>query len=343
MSEYRFHLQKYKYGSKISCPSCGKPRCFVKYVDTECEIAFPDNVGKCDHENSCGYHYTPKEYFNNHPDVLGRNQSMGKSFRTATCKSIEKSPVRIAPSYIPSSYVGRSLSHYEINPLYRYLCNVFGEEETIRLFQLYCVGTSAKWGGSAVFWQIDINGLVRTGKIMCYNPENGHRIKEPQAFVSWAHSELHLPDFHLKQCLFGEHLLKGSSSSPVMLVESEKTAVIMSHFISDYIWLATGGKNGCFNRETMLILQGRDVTLIPDLGATEQWKAKSSLLSGICKKVSVSDILERIATEEHRNKGLDIADFFLFSPSKRQMLQQMIQRNPALQLLIDELGLELIE
>lgn len=25
MSEYRFHLQKYKYGSKISCPSCGNP------------------------------------------------------------------------------------------------------------------------------------------------------------------------------------------------------------------------------------------------------------------------------------------------------------------------------
>ena len=63
MSEYRFHLQKYKYGSKISCPSCGKPRCFVKYVDAEGEIAFPGNVGKCDHENSCGYHYTPKEYF----------------------------------------------------------------------------------------------------------------------------------------------------------------------------------------------------------------------------------------------------------------------------------------
>ena len=138
-------------------------------------------------------------------------------------------------------------------------------------------------------------------------------------------------------------MLKGSSSSPVMLVESEKTAIIMSHFISDYIWLATGGKNGSFNRDTMQVLQGRDVTLIPDLGVAEQWKEKSVLLSGICKKVSVSDILERIATEEQRSQGLDIADFFLFSPSKRQILQQMIQRNPALQLLIDELGLELIE
>ncbi len=43
---------------------------------------------------------------------------------------------------------------------------------------------------------------------MCYNAETGHRVKEPQAFVSWAHSELKLLDFHLKQCLFGEHILK---------------------------------------------------------------------------------------------------------------------------------------
>ena len=284
-----------------------------------------------------------KEYFNDYPDVLSRNQGVSESFRVTACKSVDKKPVCIAPSYIASSYVDKSLSHYEINPLYRYLCNVFGEEETIRLFQLYRIGTSAKWGGSAVFWQIDMNGLVRTGKIMCYNPETGHRIKEPQAFVSWAHSELRMPDFHLKQCLFGEYLLKSSTSSPVMLVESEKTAVIMSHFIPDYLWLATGGKNGCFNREAMQVLRDRNVTLLPDLGATEQWKAKSAMLSEICKKVSVSDILERIATEEQRNQGLDIADFFLLSPSKRQILQQMIQRNPALQLLIDELGLELIE
>ena len=99
-------------------------------------------------------------------------------------------------------------------------------------------------------------------------------------------------------------MLKSSASSSVMLVESEKTAIIMSHFIPDYIWLATGGKNGCFNRDAMQVLQGRDVTLITDLGATEQWKAKSSLLSGICKKVSVSDILERIATEEQCSQGI---------------------------------------
>ena len=90
----------------------------------------------------------------------------------------------------------------------------------------------------------------------------------------------------------------------------------------------------------MQVLKGREVTLIPDLGATEQ---KSALLSGICKRVVVSNVLECTSDEEQRSQGLDIADFFLYSPSKRQILHQMIQRNPALQLLIDELDLELIE
>ncbi len=342
MGEYRFHLQKYKPGTKTTCPSCGKSRCFVRYIDELGSIIFPNNVGKCDHENSCGYHYTPKEYFKDNPDNLEMNVANGKPLLSVSYKSVDKTSVCITPSYIPSSYVLRSQSHYSINPLYQYFCRIFGESETNRLFDMYRIGTSAKWGGSTVFWQIDINGQVRTGKVMCYNAETGHRVKEPQAFVSWAHSELKLQDFHLKQCLYGEHLLK-NSSSPVMLVESEKTAVVMSHFIPDYIWLATGGKNGCFNSEAMQVLKGREVTLIPDLGATEQWKEKSALLAGICKRVVVSNVLECTSDEEQRSQGLDIADFFLYSPSKRQILRQMIQRNPALQLLIDEFDLELIE
>ena len=50
-----------------------------------------------------------------------------------------------------------------------------------------------------------------------------------------------------------------------------------------------------------------------------------------------------MATDDLREAGLDIADFFLTVPTKCQILQQMIRRNPALQLLIDELGLELVE
>ena len=47
--------------------------------------------------------------------------------------------------------------------------------------------------------------------------------------------------------------------------------MIASHYMPDVLWLATGGKNGCFNVQTVEALRGRDVILLPDLGATDAW------------------------------------------------------------------------
>ena len=69
MSEYRFHLQKYKVGNRYTCPQCGRKRCFARYIDEQGHITFPDNVGRCDHEQSCGYHYSPSDYFKDNPDA----------------------------------------------------------------------------------------------------------------------------------------------------------------------------------------------------------------------------------------------------------------------------------
>lgn len=45
--------------------------------------------------------------------------------------------------------------------------------------------------GAVIFWQIDRNNKVRTGKVMQYNPEDGHRIKGGQtSAVDWIHSIL---------------------------------------------------------------------------------------------------------------------------------------------------------
>ena len=113
MSEYRFHLQKYSYGSKISCPNCGKSRCFVRYVDKEGIIRFPDMVGKCDHENSCGYHYAPREYFHDNPNILhAGSQGLQKSFHPTV-----KTSVPVSPTFIYLKVVERSLADYGKNPL----------------------------------------------------------------------------------------------------------------------------------------------------------------------------------------------------------------------------------
>lgn len=343
MADYRFHLQKYKPGSKISCPSCGKARCFTRYIDDEEEISFPDSVGICDHINSCGYHYSPKEYFHDNPDVLqtGAERPPVLKRRVMAPKPIQDNS--FLPSYIPKDDMMKNLTHYEMNPLFLYLSEIWGEAKTVQLMSRYNVGTSKKWGGSAVFWQVDVKGRIRTGKIMLYDPKTGHMVKEPHSHVCWVHSELKLPDFHLRQCLFGEHLLMKNPTMPVAIVESEKTALIGTVFVPDILWLATGGMNGCFNADTMSVLKDRNVTLFPDLGAFEIWSQKASILSGICQLVAVSDVLEKNATDEQRSRGLDLADFFLAEPTKRQILQSMIQRFPVLQQLIDNLELELIE
>lgn len=226
----------------------------------------------------------------------------------------------------------------------RYISTVFGKEETERLFALYKVGTSKKWGGSTIFWQIDVNGNVHTGKIMKYDDKTGHRIKEPHSLVTWVHSELKLPDFTLRQCFFGEHLLTDKTTTKtIAIVESEKTAIIATHFMSDFVWLATGGMNGCFNKDAVEVLSGREVVLVPDLGATDKWKSKLPLLQSICKQVLVSNILEDNATDEQKTNGLDIADFLLMTETPQMALQRLIKQHPPLQHLIDSLGLVLVE
>ena len=105
------------------------------------------------------------------------------------------------------------MRRYDINPLHRYFIRVMGKKDTDRLFRLYRVGTSRMWNGSTVFWQVDVRGNVRAGEIMGYDAETGHRIKEPFKQVNGVHSVRKVPDFHMKQCLFGEHRLSDTSAT----------------------------------------------------------------------------------------------------------------------------------
>ena len=179
---------------------------------------------------------------------------------------------------------------------------------------------------------------------MNYDDKTGHRIKEPHSLVTWVHTELKLPDFTLRQCFFGEHMLTDKTTTKtIAIVESEKTAIIATHFMSDFVWLATGGMNGCFNKDAVGVLSGREVVLVPDLGATDKWKSKLPLLQSICKQVLVSSILEDNATDEQKTNGLDIADFLLMTETPQMVLQRLIKQYSPLQHLIDSLGLVLVE
>ncbi|HET6558348.1 MAG TPA: DUF6371 domain-containing protein [Prolixibacteraceae bacterium] len=213
-----------------------------------------------------------------------------------------------ATSFIEPDLFKSSHRKYEANNFVSYLISLFGNEITSQLIGKYFIGTSHLWEGATVFWEIDTLGRVRTGKIMLYNPLTGKRVKEPYSHVNWVHKVIKQPEFELKQCLFGEHLLN-EKAKPIAIVESEKTAVIASVYLPQFIWLAVGGLEG-LTAEKCQVLSGRKVVLFPDLNGYEKWSKKADELSYMAK-FTVSDLLEREANDVERHQGLDLADYLI--------------------------------
>jgi len=308
MSEHRFILEPQKgISTKHTCPNCEK-KTFTFYIDTETGHHVHDSVGRCDRESKCGYHYTPKQYF----------QDNSISFDTTPPERIRQAPQpKPEPSFIDAGLFKQSLAGYKANNFVTFMKTLFDDEITSQLIAKYNIGSSKHWPGSTVFWQIDTKGKIRTGKVMLYDAISGHRIKEPFSHIDWVHKLIKQPDFELRQSLFGEHLLS-NKTKPVALVESEKTAIIASVYLPQFIWLATGGLSN-FNVEKCSVLAGHKIVLFPDLNGFEKWSitAKDFNDRMIGTRFSVSDLLERNATEQERDKGLDIADYLLrFDPKQ---------------------------
>ncbi len=303
MSEHKYILEPYKgMNTRYSCPSCQqRDKTFSLYIDTETGEHIHPSVGRCNRESNCGHHYTPKQYF----------QDNNISFDTPQPKAYKPRPVTPPPkpvSFIPVEIFKASLKAHETNHFVQFLINLFGVEVASQLVSRYFIATSKHWNGATVFWQIDTQGKVRTGKIMLYSPTTGKRVKEPFNHINWVHKALKQPEFELRQCLFGEHLLI-DKTKPVAIVESEKTAVIASVYLPQFVWVAVGSLTN-LNTEKCSILKGRTVTLFPDLNGFEKWSSKAKELSNLAT-FTVSDLLERKATEVERKQGFDLADYLI--------------------------------
>jgi hypothetical protein len=183
----------------------------------------------------------------------------------------------------------------------------FSKDEVFTAMQNYLItGTNICWFYSTVFWQIDDKEQIHAGKIMQYDRFTGKRVKEPYNHINWLHSATKEPDFNLNQCLFGLHRINEDYQKTIAIVESEKTAVVMSILLPHYIWLATGSK-GNFKFEMLKPIKKRNIVSFPDKGEYNNWLDKATELNAIGFKISVSDLIEQTDFEN----GCDLADYYL--------------------------------
>ena len=266
MNKHRFILKPYKSrADRKECPCCHVKGCFSQYIDTVGRIAFPPDVGRCNREHKCGYHYT------DHPDM--KEELMDDAAILSPTLPTPPQP-KAERFFFPRSVMESSMSHYRENNFFLFLCSRFGEQAALELAGRYNIGTAKVRKGSCVFWQVDIRGRVCQGKVMFYDASTGNR-----------------------------------SDLPVGIVESEKSAIIASYYLPDYIWLACGGKDGMFGKADLDIFKDRKVVLFPDLGMLENWEGKAERLRRHGIDTHVFTYLEEHASQSEKERGLDIADY----------------------------------
>ena len=282
---------KYQFGKgKFNCPKCNKKR-FVKYIETETGHYADSQYGRCDREIKCGYFEYP-----NGNSIINYNYV---------------APPPVKPTYIDREILQKTLTKYEINPLITYLYSHYDGDEVNVTIDKYQVGTSKMNNGATIFWQMDNTGNIRTGKIMAYDITTGKRIKDKNIIaISWVHYKLKKPKESIRQCLFGLHLLNDNIKQ-VAIVESEKTAIIMSIESPNYTWMSTGTISG-FKYEYLAPLKGTAIIAFPDKGGYAQWQKTAEKLNEKGFEIEVSQFLEN----KEYDDGWDLVDVLNYESKK---------------------------
>ncbi len=217
---------------------------------------------------------------------------------------------------LPSDLVSRSLSvdsqfcHSAVSAGY------LSEVQLHHAASRYRLGCSKD--GGVIFWEIDDQQRVHTGKIMYYQSDC-HRDKYHTP--TWVHTLMksQLPqNYELQHCLFGLHLLTSDlipQTSSIAIVESEKTAVIMSEIVPDFVWMSCGGLQ-MFKPELLAPLVNHKIVIFPDTDETgdayRQWRdvaTEAQRLYTFRYPLRISRLLEDHATPDQKARKIDLVDY----------------------------------
>jgi hypothetical protein len=233
--------------------------------------------------------------------------------------------------------------------------------------------------GHTIFWQLDENGHIRTGKMMKYR-EDGHRDKQASWNFDWIHSSLergtpqrddhgqimrdehgdviyntdafrHLYDTDRQEAritFFGMHLTQAMMyrHATIKLVESEKTAILMAiaygNSASD-LWIACGGLE-MLTRERLKPLtdQGRRIILYPDRDGIDKWKAKVASIGYDRLSIDTDPVLKWWRPEDGDKAAIaDVVVRMLNNSKPLTTIQDVAREMPQAKPLIDKLNLEI--
>lgn len=319
MPDYQFKFEK---GSKkYACPKCGAPKKFRRYINRRTGEYAGVDFGRCDRENSCGYHRYPstEQSFAGNSAFFGLKRRVFQETTFKNAASSFQSPVTMAkmPDYIAFDVLIRTLTSNEPNAFVQFLFDLFPDDPdaVCGAIAAYGIGTFKNF---TAFPKIDRSGRVATAKLMKFDRRSGKRLRENYSVSSLPYElkrtgELK-QDFETdKDVFFGEHLLSKFPNLPVAIVEAEKTAVIAficKSAFPDFVWLATGSKQW-LNVNRLKQLGKRRIILYPDADGFNHWRKIEAEARASGLNVMMSDIIEKQATSAQKAQQLDLADYLV--------------------------------
>lgn len=266
---------------------------------------------------------------------------------------------------LPMSMYERSTKGLENDVLVKWLCNHHWDtaqrSRIAEALKAYHIGTAHTKDNEqfTVFWYLDENGILCTGKMIRYQ-YNGKRMKKEQGFkhcTDWVHDWLFRSDvskqydrheLDWKRTYFGMHLAAQYPNADINVVESEKTALVMAVAYGTNpvsIWMACGSKmNLTGERMRPLIEAGRHIVLYPDRDAVDTWKDTAEAIGYKHLTVNADPVTKWWRPED--GEKADIADVVLRmtdSHAPYKTAGDVVANNAKMTMLKDRLGLEVIE
>lgn len=344
MSTFRYTLDS---SEKFTCPDCNHDNKFVRYRDVVSGDWVGEEYGKCDRENNCGYWkkiernelirdkslikydlqrersvfselWLTDNYYNHH------RENRFKCDRDVYLRSDIPHMFR---------YPGTDEVKYE-NIFLRGLVKKFGVEATKKVYDEFRLGTF--YDGGVIFPYYDFNDKLITGKIMFYD-DNLKRIKEGyQSYPMWLHNYKYQPVGHKYEIIcdlpgeykpdltfFNYSYAKIKDINNIGIIESEKSAIILSILVPEIHWMATGGLNN-LQKYKFWRLNSHSILMFPDLGYLPdkkmtvkkywEYKIESEIRPEIHKSLIdfpnyIPPGMNTAERMEWNNDGSDVVDF----------------------------------